>query len=165
MPELMTNSFGADIGENRRSGIPLGKSRPLRRRRLGWARELMLSRAACLALASGAFVLGCRTYEIAKLIAVGDVRSLRERNHRVALDAERPSLLIVGIDGMKRRPLRAPGERATARSGVAARRPHKRQLRARLPGSLDACSFPVRDAHRLGVHFHGRTAGCERDSR
>jgi Type I phosphodiesterase / nucleotide pyrophosphatase len=69
----------------------------------GWAGELILTRAAWLALASGAFVLGCSTtYEIAKLVAVGDVRALRERNDRGATDAERPSLLIVGIDGMKR---------------------------------------------------------------
>jgi hypothetical protein len=100
----MPNSFdvGACAGDNRRR-FPCGKSLPLGRRYLGWARELMFSRAAWLALASGAFVLGCHTnFEIAKLAAVGDVRPLRERTDRGGTDRERPTLLIVGIDGMKR---------------------------------------------------------------
>ncbi len=70
-------------------------------RRLGWRVDPYVG---CLARAGGgAFLLGCSTtYEIAKLVAVGDVRALRERNDRGATDTERPSLLIIGIDGMKR---------------------------------------------------------------
>jgi predicted AlkP superfamily pyrophosphatase or phosphodiesterase len=57
-----------------------------------------------LALASGALAVGCSSnYEIAKLVAVGHVRELREPSQQAKPQAtDRPTLLIVGIDGMSR---------------------------------------------------------------
>jgi type I phosphodiesterase/nucleotide pyrophosphatase len=67
-----------------------------------WIRNPIATQVALLALASG-FTLGCSSnYEIAKLAAVGDVRELRTRNNQAAANATHPSLLILGIDGMKR---------------------------------------------------------------
>src|SRR5262245_12911396 len=99
----MTDSSNAgDACDRRRYRFPFGQSWHLGRRCLRIV-ALILTQATWLALASGAFVLGCSAnYEMAKLAAVGDARVLRERNSRGATDVERPSLLIIGIDGMKR---------------------------------------------------------------
>jgi predicted AlkP superfamily pyrophosphatase or phosphodiesterase len=66
--------------------------------------RLIIERPAVLALTSVTFVLGCSTsYEVAKLAAVGDVRALRKPSDRqTPIPNARPSLLILGIDGMKR---------------------------------------------------------------
>jgi predicted AlkP superfamily pyrophosphatase or phosphodiesterase len=59
---------------------------------------------ALLALAAATFVAGCSTSdEMAKLAATGDVRELRYRPEQAATPSQhRPSVLILGIDGMKR---------------------------------------------------------------
>ena len=66
--------------------------------------RLIIERPAVLALTSVTFVLGCSTsYEVAKLAAIGDARELRKPSDRqTPISNSRPSLLILGIDGMKR---------------------------------------------------------------
>jgi predicted AlkP superfamily pyrophosphatase or phosphodiesterase len=77
-----------------------GRSFPIGR----WIRKSIVTSAPLLALASGAVAVGCSSnYEMAKLVAVGDMRELREPSAQAAPQAaDRPSLLIVGIDGMSR---------------------------------------------------------------
>jgi len=61
-----------------------------------------------MALVLGAFASsGCGpSDEVAKLAKIGDVRELRERDDDAKATAvRRPSLLILAIDGMKRRVL------------------------------------------------------------
>jgi predicted AlkP superfamily pyrophosphatase or phosphodiesterase len=59
--------------------------------------------ATLVAVMLGAFAVACGTSdEMARLVAAGDVRELRERDDESATKADRrPPVLILGIDGMK----------------------------------------------------------------
>jgi predicted AlkP superfamily pyrophosphatase or phosphodiesterase len=69
-----------------------------------WICKSIATSAPLLAFTGGTFAVGCSSNtEIAKLVALGHERELRESNDPAPPQAgDRPSLLIVAIDGMSR---------------------------------------------------------------